>query len=148
MPATKNPTDQQLDDLVELQPDQLDALIIREEAKLRVLKALRGGEPSLNGHIKPKPKPKAQARTPGASEEPSPKPKTPTAPTTGTLAERAGTFLKMHGPKRRDGLRNALGCSDEQIETLLEHAWFTKDNGMITLSTEGHTEFSRGQDDD
>lgn len=85
--------------------------------------------------------------TPGQRPKAPPASKPVPAPSTGNLAERLGAFLKANGPRRSDAIRHSLGCSIEQLEVLLEHPWFEKDNGMFTLTTDGHTEFSRGQDD-
>jgi hypothetical protein len=70
----------------------------------------------------------------------------------GDLATRLGSYLKLNGPKRRDFLPGALGVAKSEIQGLIgdlgdKHAWFEKDNGMITLSSEGHGAFRKDDDE-
>lgn len=63
------------------------------------------------------------------------------------MRRQLGVFLKGAGPKRRDALRRQLGVDDLKLNEVLEHDWFEKDNGLYTLSSDGHVEFQPDRDE-
>ena len=136
-------TSDALDALIETDAAQLPELLAKAKLRVRLLQAMLDGQ--MND-IAPAPvaKPKPLVR-PTAGTASAPSSPTPTPPV-GKLADRLGAFLKINGPKRRDALRNALNCTNDQLDDMLEHPWFEMDGGMFTLSSTGHVEFAKGQE--
>lgn len=153
MPATKN-LDQLLDDLVDLDdPQQLDQLIGRTEAKLNLLRALRGLE-APNGHVPP-PIPKAltpprPAKKRKAQDDDDPldeKFDGPPAPkeSSGSRAEnklgrqRAIAHILKQGPRSLSDLSRETAIGTSTLWNLLKSPWFeqAEKGGPYSLTDEG-----------
>lgn len=129
---------------VPLRPEEVDSEIAATEARLRLLRALKG-EVSPTRPALPSPRRKTESEDPVARWSPDPK---EDAPEREALELRVGAYLRMNGPKRRDSIRNSLECDDLLLSrTLALSKFFLKEGGMWGLSSEGEARFRRDDDE-